>query len=76
MAGLCIGAELLGQSMIYTEDHAAGSDPGVRLLNNDNWRGHRQVVELSLSYPNRRIYPNIFSHVISSQIAKATDLVW
>ena len=32
------GAEMLGQTMIYPEDQAPGSDPGVPLLNADNWR--------------------------------------
>ena len=32
------GAELLGQTMIYPEDQAPGSDPGLPLLNLDNWR--------------------------------------
>jgi len=32
------GAELLGQTMIYTEAQAPGSDPGVPLLDMDDWR--------------------------------------
>ena len=32
------GAEILGQSMIYTESQAPGSDPGEPMLNLDNWR--------------------------------------
>jgi len=32
------GAEMLGQTMIYPDDQAPGSDPGVPLLNTDNWR--------------------------------------
>lgn len=32
------GAEILGQSMIYPEDQAPGSDPGVPLLNSGNWQ--------------------------------------
>mgnify|MGYP002525158932 CR=1 FL=1 len=32
------GAEVLGQTMIYTEDQAPGSDPGFPLLNSDNWQ--------------------------------------
>ncbi len=32
------GAEVLGQTMIYTEAQAPGSDPGVPLLDLDNWR--------------------------------------
>jgi hypothetical protein len=31
------GAELLGQTMIYPDDQAPGSDPGLPLLNYDNW---------------------------------------
>ncbi|MGR3291966.1 MAG: uroporphyrinogen decarboxylase family protein, partial [Paracoccaceae bacterium] len=32
------GAELLGQTMIYPLDQAPGSDPGLPLLNAENWR--------------------------------------
>jgi hypothetical protein len=32
------GAEILGQTMIYPADQAPGSDPGVPMLNRDNWR--------------------------------------
>ncbi len=32
------GAEVLGQTMIYTEAQAPGSDPGEPLLNFDNWQ--------------------------------------
>ncbi|MBL4873333.1 MAG: hypothetical protein JKY41_08045 [Rhodobacteraceae bacterium] len=32
------GAEALGQTMIYTEDQAPGSDPGNPLLNKRNWQ--------------------------------------
>jgi len=32
------GAELLGQTMVYPEDQAPGSDPGSPLMDFDNWR--------------------------------------
>ena len=32
------GAEILGQTMIYPTDQAPGSDPGVPLLSDENWR--------------------------------------
>ena len=32
------GAEILGQTMIYPKDQAPGSDPGLPLLNHENWR--------------------------------------
>ncbi len=32
------GAEALGQTMIYTEAQAPGSDPGFPLLDRDNWQ--------------------------------------
>lgn len=32
------GAEILGQTMIYPQDQAPGSDPGLPMLNCDNWR--------------------------------------
>jgi hypothetical protein len=31
------GAEILGQTMIYSEDQAPGSDPGVPMLSRENW---------------------------------------
>ncbi|MCP4211476.1 MAG: hypothetical protein GY764_08350 [Halieaceae bacterium] len=33
-----ISAECLGQTMIYTEQHAPGVDPGVPLIGQSNWR--------------------------------------
>ena len=32
------GAEILGQTMIYPDDQAPGSDPGLPMLDRDNWR--------------------------------------
>lgn len=32
------GAEILGQTMIYSQDQAPGSDPGVPMLTKENWR--------------------------------------
>ncbi len=32
------GAEILGQTMIYSQDQAPGSDPGVPMLTTENWR--------------------------------------
>ncbi len=42
------GAEILGQTMIYPQDQAPGSDPGVPMLGFDNWR---ELPEYSANNP-------------------------
>ena len=46
------GAEILGQTMIYPEDQAPGSDPGVPLLNTGNWR---DMPEYDPNHPVARV---------------------